>query len=209
MTAPLAAAPIIAAIVLAAGRSTRAGEINKLTAPIDGVPMVARAVDAVLATAARPVIVVTGHQADVVQAALAGAGRKVTFVHNPDFAAGINTSITAGLKALPDDVAGTLICLGDMPSLTAVAITCLMAAFDKDTAPICVPVAGGRRGNPVLFAGALFAEITALTGDAGARAVLAAHPSMVREVPMMGDETLTDLDTADEIAAYNHKQNQN
>jgi molybdenum cofactor cytidylyltransferase len=198
--------PVIAAVVLAAGRSTRAGEINKLTAPIDGVPMVARAVDAVLATAARPVIVVTGHQANEVRAVL--VGRKVTFVHNPDFAAGINTSIAAGLKALPDDVAGTLICLGDMPSLTGVAMTCLMAAFDKDMAPICVPVAGGRRGNPVLFARDLFAEINALTGDAGARAVLAAHPGMVREVPMMGDETLTDLDTADEIAAYNHKKNQ-
>ncbi|MFT5538507.1 MAG: molybdenum cofactor cytidylyltransferase [Alphaproteobacteria bacterium] len=195
--------PAIAAIVLAAGRSTRAGEINKLTAPLDGVPMAARAVDAVLATVARPVIVVTGHQASAVQGAL--VGREVSFVHNPDFAAGINTSIAAGLKALPDDVAGALICLGDMPSLTAVAIACLIAAFDEDTAPICVPVAGGRRGNPVLFARALFPEIMALTGDAGARAVLAAHPGMVREIPMSGEGTLTDLDTADEIDAYNRK----
>jgi molybdenum cofactor cytidylyltransferase len=198
--------PVIAAIVLAAGRSTRAGEINKLTAPIDGVPLVARAVDAVLATGVRPVIVVTGHQAAAVQGAL--TGRDVTFVHNPDFAAGINTSITTGLQALPDGVAGTLICLGDMPLLATAAITDLITGFDADTAPICVPVAGGRRGNPVLFARALFSEIMALTGDAGARAVLAAHPDMVCEIPMSGDGILIDLDTADEIAAYNRKQNQ-
>ena len=118
----------VAAVVLAAGRSTRAGAVNKLTAAIIGVPMVARVVDAVLASPARPVIVVTGHDADAVRAAL--KGRPVAFVHNPRYADGIATSIAAGIKALPGDVAGALVVLGDMPALGGGDIARLIAAFD-------------------------------------------------------------------------------
>ena len=168
--------------------------------------MVARVVDAVLASPARPVIVVTGHDADAVRAAL--KGRPVAFVHNPRYADGIATSIAAGIKALPGDVAGALVVLGDMPALGGGDIARLIAAFDPATAPICVPVAGGRRGNPVLFARALFDALAALTGDTGARALIAANLDRVREVAMAGDGTLADLDTVAEIEAFNRKQNQ-
>ncbi len=196
----------VAAVVLAAGRSTRAGAVNKLAANIGGVAMVARVVDAVLASPARPVIVVTGHDAEAVRAAL--QGRPVAFAHNPRYADGIATSIAAGIKALPGDVAGALVVLGDMPALGGGDIACLIAAFDPATAPICVPFAGGRRGNPVLFARALFDALAALTGDTGARALIAANLDRVREVAMAGDGTLADLDTVAEIEAFNRKQNQ-
>lgn len=196
-------APRIAGIVLAAGRSTRAGPINKLTQPIGGTAMVARVVDAVLATAAAPVIVVTGHEAEAVRAAL--AGRAVQFAHNPGYANGIATSIAAGIRAVPAECDGALICLGDMPALSAQDIDRLLAAFDPARAPICVPHAGGRRGNPVLFARELFAELATGNGDTGARSVIAAHPGMVREVPMDGEGTLTDLDTAADIIAFSEK----
>ena len=200
----------VAAVVLAAGRSTRAGKTNKLTAPVAGVPMVARVVDAVLASRARPVVVVTGFEADEVRAAL--AGRDVTFVDNPEFADGISTSIRTGVAALPRDAAAALVCLGDMPALDAGDIDRLIAAYDaagndRDTA-ICVPVAGGRRGNPVLFAKSCFADLQALSGDSGARDFIAAHREWVREVAVEGAGTLTDLDTEAEIAAYNVRQNQ-
>ena len=196
----------VAAIVLAAGRSTRAGKTNKLTAPVAGVPMVARAVDAVLASVARPVIVVTGHEAEKVRAAL--AGRDVRFVHNPDYADGISTSIRAGIGALPADASAALVCLGDMPALTAADLGRLMDAFAAGDAAICVPVAGGRRGNPALFAREMFAALMALSGDEGARRLIAAHPEKLREVPLDGPGTLTDLDTEAEIDAYNRTQNQ-
>jgi molybdenum cofactor cytidylyltransferase len=191
----------VAVLILAAGSSRRAGNLNKLTAMVGDKPMIARVADAVLASPARPVIVVTGHQAAAVRAAL--AGRDVTFAHNPDFEEGIASSIRAGIAALPGTASGVLICLGDMPMLAAADIARLVAAFDPEAAPICVPLAGGRRGNPVLFAKALFAELAALSGDTGARGVLAAHPDMVREVSMDGEGTLTDLDTARQIAAFN------
>jgi molybdenum cofactor cytidylyltransferase len=196
----------VAAVVLAAGRSTRAGRTNKLTAPIGGVPMVARVVDAVLGSPARPVVVVTGHEAPAVRAAL--AGRDVTFVHNPDFADGMATSIRTGVAALPKDTAGVVICLGDMPALSSGDIARLVAAFDAGGADICVPVTGERRGNPTLFARRFFPELQTLSGDTGARRLIAAHPDRVREVGMKGSGTLTDLDTEADIDAYNRTQNQ-
>ena len=90
--------------MLAAGQSRRMGQANKLLAPIDGRAMVAHAVDAMLASRAAPVIVVTGHEADEVRAAL--GERPVVWAHNPDYAAGLSTSLAVGLAALPEDVEG-------------------------------------------------------------------------------------------------------
>src|ERR671918_1733453 len=107
----------VAALVLAAGQSRRMGQANKLLAPVDGRPMVAHAVDAMLASRADPVIVVTGHQADAVRAAL--GERPVIWAHNPDYASGLSGSLAVGLAALPEDAEGVVIGLGDMPRITA------------------------------------------------------------------------------------------
>lgn len=193
--------PRIAAVVLAAGRSTRAGDINKLTALIDGIPMVARTVERIAASRARPIVVVTGHEAERVREALKDAD--VALAHNPDYAQGMATSIAAGVKSLPPDIDGALICLGDMPGIEAAEIDRLIAAFDPAAgAAICIPVAGGRRGNPVLFAARFFLQLQNLAGDSGAKAVVAAHGDEVAEVAMEGTGTLVDLDTQDAIARY-------
>ena len=107
----------IAAIVLAAGRSTRMGGPNKLVAEIGGKPLVRIAAEQALASRAKPVIVVTGHQRERVEAALAGL--PVRLVHNPDFADGLGTSLRAGIAAVPADADGAIVCLGDMPQVDA------------------------------------------------------------------------------------------
>ena len=114
---PAAAQRRIAAIVLAAGRSTRMGGPNKLLAEIGGRPLVRIAAEAALASRARPVIVVTGHQREQVEEALAGL--PVRLVHNPDFADGLGTSLKAGIAAVPADADGAIVCLGDMPQVDA------------------------------------------------------------------------------------------
>lgn len=196
------AAPRVAAVILAAGRSTRAGDLNKLTEDVAGRAIVAHVADAVLASAARPVIVVSGHRADAVKAAL--GDRDVTFAHNPDFADGISTSIRTGVGAVPETCAGAMIVLGDMPDLIAEDVDSLIEAFDGET--ICIPYTGGRRGNPVLFPRAFFDDLKKLTGDEGARKLTAMHTKDVREVPVEGAGTLTDLDTADAIAAWRRER---
>jgi molybdenum cofactor cytidylyltransferase len=195
---PKPAAPNIAALILAAGKSSRMGETNKLTAEVDGAAMVARVVDAAIESGASPVIVVTGHQDNDVRAAL--AGRDVQFVHNPDYAEGLSTSLRAGAKALPDGLDAALVCLGDMPDITATHIGRLAAAFDPEEGrTICVPTFAGKRGNPVLWGATFFAELQTLKGDTGAKHLIGEHADAVCEVPMPDDASLRDIDTPEEL----------
>ncbi len=187
-------APRIAALVLAAGQSRRMGRTNKLVAEIDGVPMVARVVDTVLASQADRVIVVTGYQADRVRKAL--DGRDVAFVHNPDYAAGLSASLKRGLAALPAGGDAVVVCHGDMPRVTAAEIDRLIAAFDPlEGRAICVPTVRGKRGNPVLWAARFIPEMLELEGDVGAKHLIGQYPELVAEVAMTDDGPLIDIDT--------------
>ena len=151
MTAALPPRPRVAAVVLAAGSSTRMGAVNKLLADIDGVPMLRRVVAMLRDPRLAERIVVTGAEADAVRAVLAGLD--VRFSHNAAYDEGIASSIRTGVAALPPDVDGALIVLGDMPRVAAADVALLLDAFDPDAGrSICVPVRAGRRGNPVLWA---------------------------------------------------------
>ncbi len=189
----------IAALVLAAGQASRyraagGAEPTKLIADWRGEPLVRWAVMAALASRARPVVVVTGHARDEVRAALAGLD--VRFTHNPDFAEGLSSSLKAGVAALPAVAAGAVVLLGDMPEASSAVVDALMEAFrGAPDALAAVPVAGGRRGNPVLLGRALFAEIARLQGDEGARALLQALPAgRVVSVEVVGAGVTKDID---------------
>jgi molybdenum cofactor cytidylyltransferase len=192
------AAQRIAAVVLAAGRASRMGS-NKLIAELDGEPIVRRTVRAVLASRARPVIVVTGHEADAVRAALAGLD--VRFVDNPDFADGMSTSLRAGVAAA-GPVAAVLICLGDMPRLEARHLDAVIDAYRAgDPDDIIVPTCDRKRGNPVLWPHSYFAEIAELSGDVGARALIDRHADQVRLIAIDDPAILVDVDTPAALAA--------
>lgn len=194
-------APIrAAAVVLAAGQGTRMPHAHKLTAPLNGEPLVRRAVSAALASQARPVIVVTGHEGAKVRAALAGLD--VVFVDNPDFAEGLSTSLKTGIAAVPEEVDRAMVLLGDMPKVGPALIDRLIAAIDPAAGRlIAVPVAQGRRGNPVGWARRLFPALMAIEGDIGARTLIAESPELVAEVPAEGEGVFLDIDTRDELEA--------
>jgi molybdenum cofactor cytidylyltransferase len=190
----------IAAVVLAAGRSSRMGGPNKLLAEIGGKPLVRIVVDAVLASRARPVVVVTGHQRDKVEAALAGLS--VKFVHNPHFADGLGTSLKAGIAALPAEADGAIICLGDMPQVDAALIDRLIGAFDPGHGALVVlPTIDGKRGNPVVWSRRFFPDLMAVEGDVGARYLIGRYTEAVAEVPLTGTAALTDVDTPEALEA--------
>jgi molybdenum cofactor cytidylyltransferase len=191
--------PNVAAIILAAGQSRRMGAANKMSVDVDGAPMISHATDAVLASKADPVIVVVGHDPDVVRTILADCA--VTFVENKDFAKGLSTSVIHGVNALPDDTNAFLVCLGDMPRISADQIDRLIAAFDPvENRAICVPTFKGKWGNPILFERRFIEEIKGLTGDRGARALLDSYPELVCEVEMSDDSVLIDVDTPESLA---------
>jgi molybdenum cofactor cytidylyltransferase len=190
----------IAGLVLAAGRSTRMGGPNKLLEEINGKPLVRHVVEHVLASRARPVIVVTGHQKERVERALAGL--PVTFVHNPDFADGLSTSLKAGIAAVAADADGVIVCLGDMPQVSAVLIDRLIAAFDPERgALVAIPTIAGKRGNPVLWSRRFFPDLLGVEGDVGARHLIGGYGEAVVEVPLDDAAALTDVDTPEALIA--------
>jgi molybdenum cofactor cytidylyltransferase len=193
-------APPVAALVLAAGQSLRMGPVNKLLAEVGGMPMVRNVVQALLGSRARPIIVVTGHEAAQVRAALDGL--PVSFVDNPDYAEGLSTSLRCGIAAVPESAQGALVCLGDMPLIDSAAIDRLIGAFNPAAGhAICVPVWHGKRGNPVLWGRRFFAEMRAVEGDVGARHLIGEHDDAVHEVEMDSDAVLIDIDSPDALAA--------
>jgi len=189
--------PSIAGIVLAAGRSSRMAPRNKLLEPVGGEPMVRRVAAVALAGGAKPVIVVTGHEAQAVGAALHGLD--VTAILNPEYAEGLSTSLRAGLKALPRGIDGALILLADMPEVDLPVLRALMTAFTRADA-ICVPVHHGRRGNPMLWGSHYFAEMMGLTGDAGAKSLVARHKDHLVEVKVATGGIFEDVDAPADFA---------
>ncbi len=190
----------VAGLVLAAGSSTRMGAGNKLLQLVRGEPLLRHAVKAQLAARTAPVIVVTGHQQDEVRAALSGLD--VGFVHNPAYGEGLATSLKAGLAALPAEVAGVVVSLGDMPNVTAGVIDRLAQAFaDRPEALAVVPTLLGQRGNPVLLARRLFPEVAKLSGDQGARRLIDGAGEAVEEVPLDDPAIALDIDTPEALKA--------
>jgi molybdenum cofactor cytidylyltransferase len=197
---PLHAVRNVAALVLAAGRSSRMGGPNKLLAEIRGRPLVRIVVDEVLRSRARPVIVVTGHERERVEAALAGL--PVDFVHNPKFADGLGTSLKTGVAAVPAQADGVIVCLGDMPQVDAALIDRLVGALDPGKgALIALPTIDGQRGNPVVWSRRFFADLMAVEGDVGARYLIGRYAEAVVEVPLTGNAALTDIDTPEALEA--------
>jgi molybdenum cofactor cytidylyltransferase len=195
--------PSIAALLLAAGKSSRMGS-NKMLEEVDGRPMVARTAQRLLASRARPIIAVLGNMADQVDAALGKL--PVERVMNPDFADGLSTSLKRGLATLPGDVEGVVVCLGDMPLIAGRDIDRLIAAFNPlEGRAIVVPTRRGQRGNPILWSRRFFAEMMALKGDQGARKLVEEHADLVAEVEMDNDAIFIDIDTPQALAELRDK----
>jgi molybdenum cofactor cytidylyltransferase len=195
--------PIIGAVVLAAGRSTRMGS-NKLLEIVGGKPIVRHVVEAIRASSVASVHVVVGHMEDAVRAALDGID--VAFVTNRRFAEGLSTSVKTGIDALPAGVEGALVALGDMPEIGGGEIDRLIAAFaPADNRSIVVPTWRGKRGNPVLWAAQYFPELRALSGDSGAKHLLGIHAEAVAEVEWAGPAAVTDIDTPEALAALRNR----
>ncbi len=200
--APPPAPPRIAALVLAAGLSSRMAPRNKLLlAAGAGGPMVAQVVANCYAAGLADVLVVLGHQAEAVEAAIrAGVpDRPIGFIRAETYAEGLSASLRAGLSALGEDVSAAIVCLGDMPLVSPEIIACLAGTYDPDEGRvIVVPTCRGKRGNPILWDRRFFGEILALSGDTGARALLRTYADHLHEVEV-GEGVLVDFDTPESL----------
>ena len=196
----------VAAVVLAAGGSTRMQAGHKLLLPVNGRPMIATVVDQVLAADFRPLVVVTGFNGRAIIKALEGL--PVKGVVNRHWRQGLASSLKAGLQALKPEVQGALFVLADMPLVDVKTLVELREQFTKQGCnTIVYPAHQGRQGNPVLFPRRFFSEIMALKGDRGAQGVLRRHAADSIALPVDSRAVLVDFDTDQDYAALKLKNN--
>jgi len=191
------------AVVLAAGAGRRFGG-GKLLAPYAGGALLDGALAAAFAAPARSVTVVTGDRAEEVAAAArafaerAGQAGRLKLLFAARHAEGMGRSLAAAAEALPADAVGVFVFLGDMPRVPHELAGRLTAAL-RGRADAAAPVAGGRRANPVLLGAALFPELRALSGDQGARAILAGLGERLALVEVDDAGVLFDVDTPEQL----------
>ena len=197
-----------AAIILAAGSSSRmGGGQHKLLLPLYDRPVLAHVLEAALASKARPVVIVLGHQAEQVRGRIFPDKMPpdIILVENPDYLQGMSTSMRLGIQALisngytkdeaPNAVNSALILLGDQPLLTARVIDSLITAYRTTGKRIVAPMYDGKRGSPVLFDKSFFPELLEITGDEGGRKVVERHREDVEVVEMSDAMANYDVDT--------------
>jgi molybdenum cofactor cytidylyltransferase len=185
-----------AAIVLAAGGSSRFGSPKQLARWGDQT-FIEHVVDTALASPARPVIVVLGAEVSRSRAAL--GRRPVEIVVNEAWAAGQSTSMQAGLAALPSNIGSALFMLVDLPGVTPDLVEAVIQRHRETLAPIVWPEFRGKRGHPVLFDRALFAELNRVSGDTGGRPVLLAYQDRTERVAVDSEGILQDFDRPDDL----------
>jgi molybdenum cofactor cytidylyltransferase len=181
-----------AVIVLAAGRSSRMGA-HKLLLPLDGAPVIVYSVRQALASGLRPVIVVVGHASEQLRDSLAHLS--VTIALNAQYHEGIASSVRAGVAALDASVTGAVITLGDQPLLPAAHLAALAAQGHATGAAIVATRFAGHTGNPIYFGREVFHDLARLSGDHGARGLLAGGQHAVVYLPLEDADAALDIDT--------------
>jgi molybdenum cofactor cytidylyltransferase len=198
--------PKVAAIVLAAGASTRYGQPKQLL-PVGGKTMLQHVVDVVLASPVDQTIVVLGHRAGEIGASVrpglpTAADKSADIVTNEEWQAGLSTSVQAGLQAIRPDVQAALFVLADQPAITPGMIAALLGRYRETGAPIVVPTYQGERGNPALFDRSLFAELMEVRNDQGGRQLIDRYANRTEKVEVGSEAVLVDVDTEEDYQRF-------
>lgn len=191
---------MIPAVVLAAGMSSRMGRL-KATLPLaDGHTFLSRIVGTFLEAGIDDVVVVVGHEAELVVSAFNRSGLPARFVRNPDFARGQLSSILVGLRAIDrPGVAAMLLTLVDVPLVTAGTVRAVLEQYRRARAPIVRPTSGARHGHPVLIDRSLFDALRGADPSTGAKAVVREHASAAGDIEIADEGAFTDFDTPDDL----------
>lgn len=187
---------MIAALILAAGRSLRMGT-PKLLLDLGGQSLIRHVIGSARASRCDDVLVVVGDAADRVGREAAAAG--VRTVRNPRYREGMGTSLAAGIAALPPECEAAVVLLGDQPRVGAATINALIDAYRATGKPLVASRYGNVAGAPTLVARPLFAEALGLSGDRGGRPLFERHPDLVAEVTL-AEEAAWDVDTPEDLA---------
>ncbi|MBQ8436820.1 MAG: nucleotidyltransferase family protein, partial [Alphaproteobacteria bacterium] len=196
----------IAAIVLAAGCSRRAG-MNKLLADINGTPLFLKAVHAAIRSKAKPVYVITGYQNEKIEKALENLD--VNILHNPSFRSGVKTSIMLGLNSLPSNCKAALLIPADMPNVTERFLNKMIKSYNQNAKEqLLVATHKGTKHNPVLWSRELFKQADIVPEDANIRVIFPQHEDYTTKVETSNKNILLDVTYRGDIEKLQSKDNE-
>jgi molybdenum cofactor cytidylyltransferase len=182
----------VSAVILAAGTSSRMGQAKQLL-PLGQNTVLAQTLANVQSAALHEIILVLGASAETIRGQLPSPqGLKI--VVNPAYQQGIASSLQAGLSAVDPNSDAALIILGDQPFIRPQTLDLIVEEYRRSQAQIVIPMYQGQRGNPVLLDRSVFAEVMALEGDVGSRAIFARHLDGIVNVEVEDKGILLDLD---------------
>lgn len=181
----------IAAIVLAAGRSSRMGQ-HKLLLSLGGRPLITYALRVGASSGAADEIVVLGHDAEAVRAVIPAGPWRI--VECADYAEGMSASLRSGIQAVPASAVGAVILLADQPLVTELLVCELVSRAAATPERILATRSSARPSTPVYFPRTLFGELMDVTGDEGGRSVIARHDDLLDLMDPTDDNELLDVD---------------
>ena len=195
---------VVGAVLLAAGSGSRLGNRPKSLLELGGVPLIRRQLIALSGAGVDEVVVVLGHHADAVEAAVEQF--PITLAHNPSPDDGQASSVRIGLRALSPKLDAVIVALADQPLVNAQDISALIGAFKKrGDAAMVVPRVGGEPGNPVMFEAALRDEWLAGDVNAACRRWREAHPERVHWFDTDNGRYRIDIDTPDDLVQFTER----
>ena len=194
----------ITGLILAAGSSTRFGQVKQLLA-FRETTLLGQVVENALRSSLDEVVVVLGHRADEIQKAV--NLDHVRVVMNEVYVQGQSTSLKVGLSAAVSDTEAVMFILGDQPLVGPDVVNRLIDGYARTRAPIVLPTHRGRRGNPVVVDRTLFPRIESLTGDAGARVLFEEYAEAIVEIEVEEDSIHLDVDTWEDYEQLKSRAN--
>ena len=189
---------MISAILLAAGQSKRMAGENKLTKKIQGIPLIKHSVKNILASSINELIVVLGHQKEIIEK-LIDKNERIKIFFNKDFESGMASSIKAGLNHLSKNTDAFFICLGDMPMVNHDIYNQLIKS--KDNKEIIVPICKGQQGNPVLFNKSMKEKVIDISGDSGAKKILELNKAKILNLEINDQSLVKGFNTQDDFSS--------
>ncbi len=186
---------MIAAVVLAAGLSSRMGQPKQIMS-WGSRAMVRQVCETLIASEVNEIVVVTGYAREKVEEALIGCAARSVF--NPAYEDGdMMRSLQIGLNSLSNSEAALFV-LGDQPQMQVSVVKKVIASWEKEKAKIVAPSFGRRRGHPILFAREIWSHVFRAPRGTSPRDFLRAHADWIRYVEMDTDSILRDIDTMDD-----------
>jgi molybdenum cofactor cytidylyltransferase len=190
----------VGAVVLAAGSSSRMGELKQLL-PLGDSTVLEQTLGNLRAAGVDEIVLVLGSSAEMIRQRIAGLPtERLRILVNPDYGQGMATSLRAGLSALDGSIAAALIVLADQPFIQATTFDQIVDQYRHTDAQIVIPTYKGFRGNPVLLDRSVFKEIMALQGDIGCRAIFGNHLDGLVKAEVDDIGILLDIDNKDDYA---------